>query len=69
MARQELTREQARLTALMKGILQKQRDLEGCRRQLDAGKKFWGTPGPYLRKTFLLVLVEELGTDDVLDGG
>ena len=32
------------------------------------GKKFWGTPGPYLRKTFLLALVEELGTDDVLDG-
>lgn len=32
------------------------------------GKKFWGTPGPYLRKRFLLALVEELGTDDVLDG-
>lgn len=32
------------------------------------GKNFWGTAGPYLRKGFLLALVEELGTDEILDG-
>lgn len=36
MARQELTQEQARLTALMKSILQKQQDLDKCQKQLDA---------------------------------
>lgn len=32
------------------------------------GKKFWGTPGPYLRKSYLLALVQEIGSDDFLDG-
>ena len=31
------------------------------------GKKFWGTLGLYLRKGFLLALMEELGTDEILD--
>lgn len=32
------------------------------------GKRFWGTPGPYLRKSYLLALVQEIGRDDFLDG-
>lgn len=31
-------------------------------------KKFWGTPGPYLRKSYLLALVQEIGSEDFLDG-
>ncbi|MCJ1470987.1 hypothetical protein MMC07_009635 [Pseudocyphellaria aurata] len=32
------------------------------------GKKFWGTPGPYLSKSYLLALVQEIGSEDLLDG-
>lgn len=32
------------------------------------GRKFWGTPGPYLRRAYLLAFVEEIGADDLLDG-
>lgn len=32
------------------------------------GRKFWGTPGPYLRKAYLLAFVEEIGADDLMDG-
>ncbi len=32
------------------------------------GRKFWGTPGPYLRRAYLLAFVEEIGADDLMDG-
>ena len=32
------------------------------------GRGFWGTPGPYLRRAYLLAFVEEIGADDLLDG-
>lgn len=32
------------------------------------GRKFWGTPGAYLRRTYLLAFVEEIGAQDLLDG-
>lgn len=32
------------------------------------GRKFWGTPGAYLRWTYLLAFVEEIGAQDLLDG-
>ena len=32
------------------------------------GKKFWGTPGPYLRRKFLLAFVEEMGHAELLEG-
>lgn len=31
------------------------------------GRKFWGTPGPYLRRAYLLAFVEEIGADDLMD--
>lgn len=30
------------------------------------GRKFWGTPGPYLRMACLLAFVEEIGADDLM---
>ena len=32
------------------------------------GRKFWGTPGLYLRRAYLLAFVEEIGADDLMDG-
>lgn len=32
-------------------------------------QKFWGTPGPYLRRAYLLAFVEEIGADDLMDDG
>lgn len=32
------------------------------------GRKFWGTPGAYMRQTYLLAFVEEIGAQDLLDG-
>lgn len=32
------------------------------------GRNFWGTPGAYLRKCYLLAFVEEIGAVDLLDG-
>lgn len=32
------------------------------------GRKFWGTPGAYLRRSYLLAFVEEIGAQDILDG-
>ena len=32
------------------------------------GRKFWGTPGAYLRRSYLLAFVEEIGSQDILDG-
>lgn len=32
------------------------------------GRKFWGTPGPYLRRSYLLAFVEEIEAQDLLDG-
>ena len=34
----------------------------------ELGRKFWGTPGPYLRKKCLLAFVEEIGNDEFLEG-
>ena len=36
----------------------------------ELGKRYWGTPGPYLRKAMLLAFVEEMGHDSdmLLDG-
>ena len=32
------------------------------------GRKFWGTPGAYLRRSYLLAFVEEIGSQDILEG-
>lgn len=32
------------------------------------GRKVWGTPGAYLRRSYLLAFVEETGAQDLLDG-
>lgn len=32
------------------------------------GRKFWGTPGAYLRQSYLLAFVEEIGAQDLLAG-
>ena len=34
----------------------------------ELGKKFWGAPGPYLRRKFLLAFVEEMGHAELLEG-
>jgi hypothetical protein len=34
----------------------------------ELGRKFWGTPGPYLRKKCLLAFVGEIGNDEFLEG-
>lgn len=32
------------------------------------GRKFWGTPGAYLQRSYLLAFVEEIEAQDLLDG-
>ncbi len=32
------------------------------------GRKFWGIPGAYLRRSYLLAFVKEIGAQDILDG-
>ena len=34
----------------------------------ELGRKYWGTPGPYLRRKLLLAFVEEVGNQELLEG-